>query len=70
MKKMQFTFYNPTRQYMPITATITIKDTKEKISSLYNRAIEKVCIERGWTIKELVNIYGYTKYRYRLLKED
>lgn len=70
MKKMQFTFYNPTHQYMPITATIKIRDTKEKISFLYLRAIEKVCIERSWTKKELVEKYGYTKYRYRLIKED
>lgn len=69
MKKIQFTFYNPTHQYMPITATITIRDNKEKISSLCKRAVEKVCIEHGWTVKELVNIYGYTKYRYRLLKD-
>ena len=70
MKKMQFTFYNPTHQYMPITATIKIRDTKEKISFLYLRAIEKVYIERSWTKKELVEKYGYTKYRYRLIKED
>lgn len=69
-KKIQFTFYNPTHQYMPITATIKIRDTKEKMSSLYDRAVEKVCVERSWTRKELVEKYGYTKYRYRLIKED
>ena len=68
--KVQFTFYNPTHKFMPVSTTLKIYDKKEKISSLYSRAIKKVCGERGWTPKELKEKYGYTKYRYRFIKED
>lgn len=69
MNKMQFTFYEPNHHYKPITVTIKINNDKEKISQLYHRAVQKACVERNWTINDMVKVYGYTKYCYRLLKE-
>lgn len=67
MNKIQFTFYNPTHKYKPITVTITPKD-KEKMSSMYQRAYEKMKAERHWTDKD-VQQYEYTKWRFRQVDE-
>lgn len=63
--KYQFTFYDTTNTYMPVTATINVTDTKEKFSSMKRRATMKVMIEHSWTIKDLTEKYHYTKIRFR-----
>lgn len=63
MLKYQFTFYDPTKHYKPISTIIT-PAPHEKFSSMKKRATLAVCIARNWTVEELVK-FGYSKIRYR-----
>lgn len=67
--KYQFTFYNMENKYKPITVTV-VPRPHEKIKSLKTRAVLKACAERHWGYTDLMYKYGYTKFRYRPIKED
>ncbi len=67
--KYQFTFYNMENKYKPITVTITPRP-HEKIKDMKTRAVRKACAERRWTYHDLMYKYNYTKFRYRVLRED
>lgn len=66
--KMQFTFYNPTHKYKPITITITPKEN-ERLSQMYQRAYIKLKVERHWTDKDIKK-YEYTKWRFRQVDDN
>lgn len=66
MKKYQFTFYDTSGKYKPVSTIITPRDEHEKFSQLKERATAEVCAKRHWSKADLVN-FGYTRYRWRFV---
>jgi hypothetical protein len=67
--KFQFTFYDYTNTYKPVSTTVVLRP-QEKINTLKRRALKNILIEHSWTYDEMMNKYGYTKYKYRRIRED
>lgn len=72
MITIQFTLFDKTGKYKPVSTLITVDNAQEY---LYNKdkykkkAIERICIKRGWTRKDLKK-YGYTSYKTRVYNKE
>lgn len=63
--KFQVTFFNEENKYKPVAAIIEADTRTEVINGKWKTARAKVCIKRGWTIKEMTQDYGYSIWKYR-----
>ena len=55
-------------KYKPVSAIVTVETETEK-SVLSRKGIEKICIARNWTKKDLQR-YGYTKVKMRVYDKE
>lgn len=64
MAKYQFTMYS--EKFRPVS-TIVEADTRQDFVNKgkpYIKAIQNICVKRGWTMKDLIN-FGYGKWQVR-----
>ena len=64
---LQYTLFCTTGQYKPVSCLIGVDDIKHfnnNQAEYKKKAIEKICIKRYWTTKDLQR-YGYTKIKVR-----
>lgn len=72
MVLLQYTIFCTTGQYKPVSCIIKVDDVKHfnaHQEEYKTRAIEKICIQRRWTGKDL-NKYHYTKIKCRKVEQS
>ena len=67
MVTLQYTLFCVTGQYKPVSTLINVEDIKyfnTHQAEYQKKAVEKICMQRRWTTRELTK-YGYTKIKCR-----
>lgn len=64
---IQITLFSTTGKYKPISTLLEVESVawyKEHAKECKEKAIRKICLQRNWTGKDLIN-YGYTSLKVR-----
>ena len=67
MKAYQFTMWSE-KGFAPVASTVMANSRLDFASDteFKQKAIEQICVRRGWTRNELHNVHGYKKFRVRV----
>lgn len=68
MVKIQCTLFNTTGQYRPVSTVIEVYSVavfKACYKDYKKKAITKICLQRGWTQREL-DMYNYNEFKARV----
>lgn len=69
---IQYTLYCESGKYKPVSCVIEIEDIKhfnENPGFYQQKAIQKICLKRYWSKRDLM-FYGYTKIKCRIYPKD
>ena len=64
---IQITLFSTTGKYKPISTLLEVESVawyKEHAKECKEKAIRKICLQRDWTIRDLL-YYGYTSLKVR-----
>lgn len=67
MNKYQFTMWS-SKGFAPVATTIDATSRLDFASDTptKRKAMQQICIKRGWTRADLVNRYGYNSFKVRI----
>lgn len=73
MNRFQFTFFDKKGKLKPVACILETQcnfvEVVKMEDDFRNQAIIKICTKRGWTAKEMVQKYEYTRMKYVRIKE-